>query len=67
MNWTAIITDLQGNGFTLERIAQKSGMASKGHVHDLKSGAQKTIPYEVGCKLVELHRRTLRKAARQAA
>lgn len=55
MNWNAIITALQER-YTLEVLAKLAGFASKGHLHDLKTGKQATCSFERGQKLMELHR-----------
>jgi hypothetical protein len=67
MNWHNIIAELQAAGWTLEAIAHECGFASKGHVHDLKTGHQKSCGFEAGIKLVELHKREMRKKARREA
>jgi len=50
-----LICDLQQRRVTLAQIADYCGFCSKGHVHDLKQGRQKTVSFEVGAKLVQLH------------
>ena len=50
-----------GESMTLQQIATKSGLASRGHAHDLASGKQKTVGYEVGLRLVSLHKKIARK------
>lgn len=54
MNWNAIIAALQKR-YTLEVLAKLAGFASKGHLHDLKTGKQVTCSFERGQKLLELH------------
>lgn len=70
MDWKLIITQLidkdDGPGMTLEQIGAHVGM-SKGAVHDLKSGRGQTVVYETGCKLVDLHRVTMRRLKRRRA
>ena len=51
---------------TQQEIAKAAGMASSGHVCNIKSGHQKRVSYEIGCKLVDLHRKAMRKARRAA-
>ncbi len=65
MNWNQLIQDLQAKGVTLEVIASECGFASKGAVHDLKNGAQKTCSYERGQKLIELHAKYKRRKAKE--
>lgn len=50
---------------TLQQIADECGMASKGHAHDLKTGKQKTVGYEIGLRLVALHKRMTRKKGKK--
>lgn len=52
---------------TQQQIATAAEMASSGHVNNLKSGLQKRVSYEIGCKLVALHHAAMRKQARAAA
>lgn len=54
MNWQQILADLR-MVMTLQDIADSCGLASKGAVHDISTGRQKTVMYEVGVKLVALH------------
>lgn len=65
MDWIPIIKDLE-RSLTQAQIATITGLASQSHVGNLKSGRQKKCSYEIGCKLVELHRKTMR-AGRKAA
>ena len=46
---------------TLREIAAAVGLASGGHAHDLKSGKQKSVPYEIGLKLVALHKKVMKR------
>lgn len=66
MDWKLIITDLHRELGGYQQIADQAGM-SKGAVHDLGSGRAKSVMYETGCKLVDMHRRVMRKAARRVA
>lgn len=61
MNWKQLIVDMTSRHVTLQNIADLCGMASKGHAHDLKTGRQSTVSYEVGVKLVALHKRVMRR------
>lgn len=65
MNWKPIIETLE-KSMRHSDIAEAAGMASSGHVHNLKSGLQKTVSYEIGCRLMEMHRKALRSQARAA-
>ena len=65
MDWIKIICDLE-QAMTHAEIAKAAGMSSSGHVSNLKSGLQKTVKYEIGCKLVDLHRIEMRRVARRA-
>lgn len=63
MNWTQIVTDLR-EVMTLQEIADKSGLKSKGTVHGIVTGAQTDVSYAVGVKLMEMHKKLMaRKAA----
>lgn len=64
MNWQTIISDLRARGLTFEQIATPVGM-SKGAVHDLLHGRGKSVLYDTGVKLVSLHKRVMRRKARQ--
>lgn len=66
VNWPTIIADLEKH-MSHSQIAEAVGMSGSGHVHNLKSGRQKTVTYDVGCRLVELHRKVMRKARRQVS
>lgn len=61
MNWKQLILDLTSRKITLQAIADECGFASKGHVHDLKTGRQATVSYDAGVKLVALHKRVMRR------
>ena len=61
MDWKCIIADLQKAGNTLAVIAKECGFASAGTVHDLKTGLSATCSYERGHKLLEMHKRVMRK------
>jgi hypothetical protein len=55
-NWKPILESL-AKSMTLRHIAELSGMASAGHVHDLKTGKQETVSYDIGVKLMQMHKR----------
>ena len=56
-NFPNLIAELRTvYGMTLEQIANACGFSSKGHVHDLKTGRQQSVSYELGTKLIDLHR-----------
>jgi hypothetical protein len=61
MNWKQLIQDLTDRKITLQAIADECGFASKGHVHDLKTGRQCTVSYDAGVKLVALHKKAMRR------
>ena len=66
MDWKSIIADLQQAGNTLANIAKECGFASPGTVHDLKTGLSTTCSWERGNKLIAMHKRVMRKAAKAA-
>jgi len=65
MNFPNIINEILAKGYTLSQIAQAAGMASSGHVHDLKSGRQEKVTWEVGEALRKLHQSAMRRKARK--
>jgi hypothetical protein len=60
MNWKQIVTDLFEE-LTLQQIADACGLASKGHVHDIKTGKQSQVYYDAGVKLLALHKKVMRR------
>lgn len=62
--WPPIINDLT-EVMTLKEIADIVGASSPGHVWNLKHGVQASVDYELGCRLVDLHRKVKRKLARR--
>ena len=56
MDWSEVIRKLEQR-MTHTEIAEAAGMASSGHVHNLKSGRQKTVSYELGERLKLLLRK----------
>lgn len=54
MNWQTILSDLR-RVMTLQEIADGCGLASRGAVHNLLTGKQATVSYEIGAKLVSMH------------
>lgn len=56
MNFQSLLSDLR-KVMTLEAIAQEVGLQSRGAVHGIATGHQKTVTYDVGTKIVALHRR----------
>jgi len=65
MNFPNIINEILAKGYTLTQIAKAAGMASPGHVHDLKSGRQEKVTWEVGEALRKLHQSAMRRKARK--
>ena len=55
-NWKPILTAL-AKSMTLKHIAELSGMASAGHVHDLKTGKQETVSYDIGVRLILMYKK----------
>lgn len=66
MNFQSMVFDLR-EVMTLKKIAELIGLKSLGHVHDLYSGRRKSLGYVAGVKLVDLHKREMRKRAREKA
>lgn len=65
IDWPTTIGELQTWGVTLQEIADECGFASRGAVHELRTGESKTCSYERGCKLVAMHARAKRKQQRK--
>jgi predicted DNA-binding protein YlxM (UPF0122 family) len=62
MDFKKLINEL-GAHRTLQEIADECGFSSKGHVHDLKTGRQLKVSYEIGVKLVAMHKKIMRRKA----
>lgn len=60
MNWMPIMSELLKK-LTLQEVADRCGMASKGHVHDLATGRQRSVSYDVGDKLMQEYKRIMRR------
>ena len=56
-----IIADLRARKMTLEQIKEQAGFSSRGHVHDVEQGHQKRLMWEVGDRLLKLHKRVMRR------
>lgn len=68
MNWKQILADLR-MVMTLKDIAEQCGLSSTASVHDLSTGKQQTVSYEVGVRLLklqEIHAKTIAAAKRAA-
>jgi len=65
MNFQQLITEILERGYTLRQIADKCGLSSAGHVHDLKTGRQKKVSFESGALLCNLHRSAMRRKVRK--
>jgi hypothetical protein len=50
---------------TLEDVRLECGFASRGHVHDLATGKQGSVSWEIGDALMKLHRRIRRRKVRK--
>lgn len=66
MDWKPIIVYLEAAGLSQRQIADECGMEHASLVSNLKNGVQKTCSYEIGCKLMDLHRQVERKTKRAA-
>lgn len=64
MDWKPIITDLEKAGLTQRQIADECDMEHSSLVSNLKNGVQRSCSYEIGCKLVALHQKTMRRQRR---
>lgn len=59
-NWKPIL-EVLAESMTLRSIAELSGMASAGHVHDLKTGKQETVSYDIGVRLMQMYKKAVSK------
>jgi AraC-like DNA-binding protein len=62
MDFKKLINELVARK-TLQEIADECGFSSRGHVHDLKTGRQLKVSYEIGVKLVAMHKKIMRRKA----
>lgn len=62
MDWKQLFSDLAKAGLTQTRIGEAVGI-SQCYVSELASGKKGEPRYSVGKRLVELHRKTVRKGA----
>lgn len=65
MNFAKLLRDINETGMSLQAIADYCGLASRGHVHDIMTGRQAHVYYEPGAKIIELHKREMRKSKQQ--
>lgn len=63
MNWQTIIQDIRRH-MTLQEIADACKFASRGHLHALAMGTQKSVEWSKGQALLRLHKRMMRRVAR---
>ena len=62
MDWKNLIQDLRDSGLTQNEIADKAG-CSQAYISDLSNGKRgKSVSYEIGTRLRDLHKSTVRKA-----
>lgn len=64
MNLQTIIKELNET-MSLKEIAEQCGLASAGHAHDLMTGRRTKVFYETGVKIMEVHKRVMRRKARK--
>lgn len=57
MDWKQLIVDLMGAGLTQVRIGELCGVAQS-TISDLARGASASPSYDLGARLVGLHRQT---------
>ena len=63
MNFPQMLSDLRED-MTLDAISASVGLSSKSHVLAVINGLQKNVTYPVGVKIIDLHKKLLRKRAR---
>lgn len=61
MDWPKLINDLRARNETYESIATACRFASRGHVHDVAHGKQKSVTWEIGDALLKFHRRVVKR------
>lgn len=64
MDFKTVIAEMNTR-ITLKEIAELCGLASAGHAHDLLTGRRKKIRYETGVKIMEVHKRVMRRKERK--
>lgn len=63
MNWKALIQEILESGMTQAEVAKLIG-CGQSYVSDLANGKRgKSMSYEIGARLIQLHKRMKRKAA----
>lgn len=65
MNWKNLLREMSGE-LTLQQIADRCGFASRGHVHDVLAGNQKSVSFDLGTRICAEHARIVRNAKRRA-
>ncbi len=65
MNFKPLLRDL-AEVYTLNAIAEMCGFASRGHVHDVMTGKQAGVKYELGVKIADAHAKLVRQQKRRA-
>jgi len=65
MNFPKLIAEILERGYTFREIAEKCGLSSAGHAHDLQSGRQKKVNFESGTLLCNMHRVAMRRKVRK--
>lgn len=63
MNIQDHLRDLR-RAYTLEQIAKMCDFSSKGHVHDVLTGRQKTVTFLLGMRIMDAHKKLMRKEKR---
>jgi len=62
MNWTKIIADLIESGFTQAEIGKTVGLTQPS-IAGIADGSTKSVKWEVGQKILSIHKRAMRKRA----
>ena len=62
MDWKHLIAEIRARDVTLELIRSECGFSSRGHVLDVQNGRLATVRWEVGDKLIRMHKRVTREA-----
>jgi hypothetical protein len=64
MNFKPLLRDL-AQVYTLQSIAEMCGFASRGHVHDVMTGKQEGVKFELGMSIVDAHARLAKQLKRK--
>ncbi|MEN5063589.1 hypothetical protein [Achromobacter aegrifaciens] len=67
MDWKKLLKDISAAGYSQARIATELGGKPQSWVSDITRGRYADLKWTDGQKLIQLHKRVLKAAARQSA